>query len=246
MSTSAWRTTETVRTSALIWSAHTVVPARPALCWAPTIILVTMWMSVKRFTTALTSASTRKERTNVLVRTALFSAMTNSTVTILTSASTHLVSRDIATTPSDHFTVSAAWVTSCQRMERVASISMNVLIIHTHVVINAWTLPAGKEKKVIEIDSRNDIELFLSSSPLRCSFNCSCPGGMELNDDSQTCQDIDECEFDSPCSHACENIERRFVMTKLDFSWKHFLHRFVPSPVSSANAPKDSFSTQTI
>lgn len=24
-----------------------------------------------------------------------------------------------------------------------------------------------------------------------------------------TCEDIDECEVDSPCSHICENTERR-------------------------------------
>lgn len=44
------------------------------------------------------------------------------------------------------------------------------------------------------------------------SFNCSCPNGMQLNSDSLTCEDIDECEIDSPCSHFCENIEKRFLI----------------------------------
>lgn len=51
--------------------------------------------------------------------------------------------------------------------------------------------------------------LIFCAIPSWFSFNCSCPQGMQLNEDSLTCEDIDECEVDSPCSHSCENIEMR-------------------------------------
>jgi hypothetical protein len=40
------------------------------------------------------------------------------------------------------------------------------------------------------------------------SYSCSCPEGMQLNEDYLNCDDINECEIDAPCSHLCENIEQ--------------------------------------
>lgn len=63
------------------------------------------------------------------------------------------------------------------------------------------------------VDAKHRLNSHLLTNYSSCSFNCSCPEGMHLSDDSKTCQDVDECETDSPCSHVCENIERGFVWT---------------------------------
>lgn len=61
---------------------------------------------------------------------------------------------------------------------------------------------------------------------------------MQLNDDSLTCEDIDECEVDSPCSHACENIEMRsglsFVFV-LAVEWKKLFRNFSLSAFVSSS-----------
>lgn len=75
------------------------------------------------------------------------------------------------------------------------------------------------------------------------SFNCSCPDGMQLNDDSQTCQDIDECELDSPCSHICKNIERRLVSNFGAFSRNFLTFGFT---AMCANVRRASSWTMTI
>lgn len=63
---------------------------------------------------------------------------------------------------------------------------------------------------------------------------------MELNDDSLTCNDVDECEVDSPCSHVCENTEKRLEFEY--FFWRVHLPLSI-LPVLCASVQKASFST---
>lgn len=59
------------------------------------------------------------------------------------------------------------------------------------------------------------------------SFNCSCPEGMKLSDDATKCEDIDECELNTPCSHICENTEKRFAVgIKFNFLLRLFRNFF--------------------
>lgn len=53
-------------------------------------------------------------------------------------------------------------------------------------------------------------EFFMSITAL-FSYSCSCPEGMELDED-RTCRDVNECERDSPCEHICENTEGRSAL----------------------------------
>lgn len=58
---------------------------------------------------------------------------------------------------------------------------------------------------------------------------------MQLSDDATNCEDIDECELNSPCSHICQNIEKRFaVENKIKFSSSSLFKNF-RFTVSSAN-----------
>lgn len=62
---------------------------------------------------------------------------------------------------------------------------------------------------------------------------------MELSDDSLTCNDVDECEVDSPCSHICENTEKRLAFEYF-FERVHLPLSYLP--VSCASVQKASFS----
>ena len=39
---------------------------------------------------------------------------------------------------------------------------------------------------------------------------CGCPSGMELQNDTKTCRDIDECHTHNQCSQKCVNMKRSY------------------------------------
>lgn len=82
-------------------------------------------------------------------------------------------------------------------------------LIHLAVMI-VLTLLAGNKTNHAKTFESLIVDLSLFDFHFPFSFNCSCPEGMQLNSDSLTCGDIDECEIHSPCSHICENVEKRF------------------------------------
>lgn len=138
--------------------------------------------------------------------------MTNSTVTMLTNASTRPASMAIALTLRAPIIVSVAQDTSWEKTKSLALTQTNVSIRHVAIIVQisqAGKLRDAKRARKLTLRPRlNDLSctLFLC----KFSFNCSCPEGMQLNSDSLTCDDVDECEIDSPCSHFCENTEKRF------------------------------------